>query len=69
MNIYVDMLLEGSHRKTTDELHAFTKASRKRLREGREVEARRKKSQKESNKDARKKWEELLEKTMESYWL
>jgi hypothetical protein len=42
MKEYVDMLLEGSHRKTTDELHAFTKASRKRLREGRKIEARRK---------------------------
>ena len=42
MNIYVDMLLEGSHKKTTDELHAFAKASRKRMKEGRKIEARRK---------------------------
>jgi len=42
MNIYVDMLLEGSHKKTTDELHAFTRASRKRLRLSNEGIARRK---------------------------
>jgi hypothetical protein len=42
MNEYVDMLLEGSHRKTTDELHAFTRASRRRLRLRNEVNARRK---------------------------
>ena len=42
MNEYLDMLLEGSHKKTTDELHAFTRASRKRLRLRDMVIARRK---------------------------
>jgi hypothetical protein len=42
MNEYVDMLLEGSHRKTTDEHHAYAKAGRRRLRLRNAVDARRK---------------------------
>jgi hypothetical protein len=49
MKEYVDMLLEGSHKKTSNEHHAFAKASRKRLMEGREVEARRKATVKKMN--------------------
>jgi hypothetical protein len=32
MKEYVDMLVEGHHRLTKSQLHAFTRASRKRLR-------------------------------------
>ena len=34
MKEYVDMLIEGHHRLTKDQLHAFTKATRQRLRLG-----------------------------------
>jgi hypothetical protein len=50
MNEYVDMLLEGSHRKTTDELHAFTRASRRRLRLGKKGIARRERMAKSLNR-------------------
>jgi len=46
MNIYVDMLVEGHHRLTKSQLHAFTKASRKRLRLGEKGIARRKRMSK-----------------------
>jgi|21_taG_2_1085346.scaffolds.fasta_scaffold11100_5 hypothetical protein len=39
---YIDMLLTGNHKKTADEHHAYAKASRKRVKEGRDIEARRK---------------------------
>ena len=42
MKEYVDMLIEGHHRLTKSQLHAFTKASRKRLRLGKKGIARRK---------------------------
>tara|TARA_Y100000593_G_C4101554_1_gene233502 strand:- start:369 stop:560 length:192 start_codon:yes stop_codon:yes gene_type:complete len=41
MKEYFDMLIEGSHKLTKDQLHAWAKASRRRLKEGREVQARR----------------------------
>ena len=42
MKEYVDMLMEGHHRLTKNQLHAFTKAARKRLRLRNEGIARRK---------------------------
>tara|TARA_R100000781_G_scaffold40643_1_gene28094 strand:- start:631 stop:819 length:189 start_codon:yes stop_codon:yes gene_type:complete len=41
MKEYIDGLIEGSHRKTEDEIHAWAKASRKRVKEAKEVSARR----------------------------
>ena len=41
MKEYFDMLIEGSHKLTKDQLHAWAKASRRRLKEGREADARR----------------------------
>ena len=49
MSEYVDMLVQGNHKLTKDQLHAFAKATRERLREGREVEARRKATVKKMN--------------------
>jgi len=49
MSEYVDMLVQGNHKLTKDQLHAFAKATRKRVREGREVEARRKATVKKMN--------------------
>jgi len=52
---YMDMLIEGSHKKTTDELHAFTKATRKRLRLGKKGIARRKRMAKSIGEHYKKK--------------
>jgi len=49
------MLIEGSHKKTTDELHAFTKATRKRLRLGKKGIARRKRMAKSIGEHYKKK--------------
>ena len=46
---YVDMLVQGNHKLTKNQFHAFAKATRKRLREGREVEARRRAAAKKKN--------------------
>ena len=55
MNIYVDMLVEGHHRLTKSQLHAFTKASRKRLRLGEKGIARRKRMSKSIGNHYKKK--------------
>ena len=55
MKEYVDMLVEGHHRLTKSQLHAFTKASRKRLRLGEKGIARRKRMSKSIGKHYRKK--------------
>ena len=39
--LLIDMLIEGNHRLTKEQHHANVKASRKRIREGEEGEARR----------------------------
>ena len=49
MSEYVDMLVQGNHKLTKDQLHAFAKATRERLRERREGEARRRASVKKMN--------------------
>ena len=52
---YVDMLIEGHHRLTKNQLHAFTKASRKRLRLGKKGIAKRKRMAKSLNRHYRRK--------------
>ena len=39
---YIDGLMQGSHRLTKDQIHAYAKASRNRVRKGKEAEALRK---------------------------
>ena len=39
---YIDGLMQGSHRLTKDQIHAYAKASRIRVRKGKEAEALRK---------------------------
>lgn len=45
----VDMLIEGSHKLTKKQIHDWAKTSRKRVKEGREAEARRKAAIKKGN--------------------
>ena len=55
MKEYVDMLIEGHHRLTKSQLHAFTKATRKRLRLGKRGIARRKRMAKSIGEHYKKK--------------
>jgi len=52
---YMDMLMEGHHRLTKNQLHAFTKATRKRLRLGKKGIARRKRMAKSIGEHYKKK--------------
>lgn len=42
MSEYIDGLIEGSHRLTKDQIHSWARASRNRVRKGKEAEALRK---------------------------
>ena len=55
MKEYVDMLVGGHHRLTKNQLHAFTRATRKRLRLGKEGDARRERMAKSLGRHYRRK--------------
>ena len=50
MSEYIDGLMQGSHKLTKNQIHAWAKASRNRVKEGKEAEALRKARTKTNHK-------------------